>query len=103
MARLNIQSLLDYFNTILGLLSGGIGALFVMGIFFPTIGSKSATIGFIAGMFTVFYLHFYTKVSFLIFGFVSIAVSVSVALIFSVLLKEHPNRKDLTWKSLQNK
>ncbi|WP_315508574.1 sodium:solute symporter [Alloprevotella tannerae] len=103
MARLNIQSLLDYFNTILGLLSGGIGALFVMGIFFPTIGSKSATIGFIAGMFTVFYLHFYTQVSFLIFGFISIAVSVSVALLFAVLLKERPNRENLTWKSLQNK
>ena len=103
MARLNIQSLLDYFNTILGLLSGGIGALFVMGIFFPTIGSKSATIGFIAGMFTVFYLHFYTQVSFLIFGFISIAVSVSVALLFAILLKERPNRENLTWKSLQNK
>lgn len=103
MARLNIQSLLDYFNTILGLLSGGIGALFVMGIFFPTIGSKSATVGFIVGMFTVFYLHFYTQVSFLIFGFVSIAVSVSVALLFAVLIKERPNRENLTWKSLQNK
>ena len=103
MARLNIQSLLDYFNTILGLLSGSIGALFVMGIFFPTIGSKSATIGFIVGMFTVFYLHFYTQVSFLIFGFISIAVSVSVALLFAVLLKERPNRENLTWKSLQNK
>ncbi|MBF0961800.1 MAG: sodium:solute symporter, partial [Alloprevotella tannerae] len=87
MAQLKIQSLLDYFNIILGLLSGCIGGLFVMGIFFPTIGSKSATIGFVSGMLIVFYLHFYTQVSFLIFGFVSIAASVSVALLFSILFK----------------
>ena len=31
MAMVDIQSLLDYFNTILGLLSGGIGGLFMMG------------------------------------------------------------------------
>ena len=103
MAQLKIQSLLDYFNIILGLLSGCIGGLFVMGIFFPTIGSKSATIGFVAGMLIVFYLHFYTQVSFLIFGFVSIAASVSVALLFSILFKERPNRQNLTWESLQNK
>lgn len=103
MAQLKIQSLLDYFNIILGLLSGCIGGLFVMGIFFPTIGSKSATIGFVSGMLIVFYLHFYTQVSFLIFGFVSIAASVSVALLFSILFKERPNRQNLTWKSLQNK
>jgi transporter, SSS family len=103
MAQLKIQSLLDYFNIILGLLSGCIGGLFVMGIFFPTIGSKSATIGFVAGMLIVFYLHFYTQVSFLIFGFVSIAASVSVALLFSILFKERPNHQNLTWESLQNK
>ena len=37
MATVDIQSLLDYFNTILGLLSGAIGGLFLMGIFFPRI------------------------------------------------------------------
>ena len=100
MATVDIQSLLDYFNTILGLLSGAIGGLFMMGIFFPRIGSRAALIGFLCGTATVLYMNFYTQANFLLFGFVSMLVSVLVALILSIFMPQREEQKGLTWKTL---
>ncbi len=100
MATVDIQSLLDYFNTILGLLSGAIGGLFLMGIFFPRIGSTSAIIGFLCGTATVLYMNFFTHANFLLFGFVSMLVSVLVALILSIFMPQTEEQKGLTWKTL---
>ena len=99
MATMNIQSLLDYFNTILGLLSGAVGGLFLMGIFFPRIGARAAIVGFLAGTATVFWMNFYTDANFLLFGFTAIAVSVIVALILSYLWPEKRPLKGYTWKT----
>ena len=100
MATVDIQSLLDYFNTILGLLSGAIGGLFMMGIFFPRIGSKAAIIGFLCGTATVLYMNFFTQANFLLFGFVSMLVSVLVALLLSFVMPQKEEQKGLTWKTL---
>ena len=101
MARFDIQSLLDYFNTLLGLLSGGVGALFLMGIFFPRIGDRAALIGFVAGTLVVFLLNFYTSVNFLLFGAVSIVVSLLVALIVAQFEPKTEPKDGLTWKTLR--
>ena len=103
MATVDIQSLLDYFNTILGLLSGAIGGLFLMGIFFPRIGSKAAIIGFLCGTATVLYMNFYTNANFLLFGFVSMLVSVLVALLLSIFMPQTEEQKGLTWNTLNGK
>lgn len=101
MATVNIQSLLDYFNTILGLLSGSIGGLFMMGIFFPRVSSRAALCGFICGTATVFYMNYCTDANFLLFGFVSMAVSVLVAVLLSFVWKEDRQLKGFTWKTLE--
>ncbi|MCR5130832.1 MAG: sodium/solute symporter [Prevotella sp.] len=103
MATMNIQSLLDYFNTILGLLSGAVGALFIMGIFFPRIGARAAFIGFLAGTATVFWMNFYTPVNFLLFGFTAIVVSTLVALLLSFVWPERRPLTGFTWKTLEKK
>jgi len=100
---MNIQSLLDYFNTILGLLSGAVGALFIMGIFFPRIGAKAAFVGFLAGTATVFWMNFYTPVNFLLFGFTAIVVSTVVALLLSLVWPERRPLKGFTWRTLGEK
>ena len=103
MATMNIQSLLDYFNTILGLLSGAVGALFIMGIFFPRIGARAAFIGFLAGTLTVFWMNFYTSVNFLLFGFTAIVVATLVALLLSFVWPERRPLTGFTWKTLGGK
>ncbi|MBQ2121960.1 MAG: sodium:solute symporter [Bacteroidaceae bacterium] len=99
MATWEILSLLDFFQEILGLLSSGLGGLFLMGIFFPRIGGKSALIGFIAGVVSVLLTKYFTDASFLLYGFIGMAVSVAVGLLCSYIIKEKQNLKGLTWKT----
>lgn len=103
MATWSILSLLDYFNTILGLLSSGLGGLFLMGIFFDRIGARPALIGFLAGTAVVFALNAYTDISFLLFGFIGMVVSVLVAWVVSYLMPDDRKRAGLTWKQLNHK
>lgn len=103
MATWNILSLLDFFQEILGLLSSGLGGLFLMGIFFPRIGGKSASIGFISGVLAVFMTKQFTDASFLLYGAIGLLVSVSTGLLFSLILKEKRPAEGLTWKSLKRK
>ena len=87
MATWNILSLLDYFNTILGLLTSGLGGLFVMGIFLPRINGRSALMGFITGTLAVFWLQYYTDTSLFLFGAAGMAVSVLVGWLLSLVDK----------------
>ena len=101
MAVVDIQSLLDYFNTILGLLTGAIGGLFIMGIFFKRINATTSLIGFIAGTLAVFYMNYFTDANFLLFGFISMFVSVVVALVLSLFWHNKKDINGLTWKTLE--
>ena len=98
MATWEILSLLDFFQEILGLLSSGLGGLFLMGIFFPRIGGKAALTGFLAGVISVFLVRYLTDTSFLLYGFIGMAVSVTVGYMVSFFIKEKRNLEGLTWK-----
>jgi hypothetical protein len=101
MATWNILSLFDYFNYILGLLASGLGGLFMMGIFFPRIDGKSALIGFVVGTVFLLWVSVQTNVSFLLFGFIGMAVSVLVAWLVSLFMPAKvSDQKGLTWKQL---
>jgi SSS family transporter len=84
MATWDITSLLDYFNTILGLLTSGLGGLFVMAVFIPRIKGWSALTGFIAGEVVVLLMYLYTDANFFLFGLAGIVVSVIVAWLASL-------------------
>ena len=101
MATWEILSLLDFFQEILGLLSGGLGGLFLMGIFVPRIGGKAALTGFVCGVTAVFVTKYCTEASFLLYGFISMLVSVLTALLASYVFKESRGGKGLTWKTLE--
>lgn len=88
MATWNIMSLLDYFNTILGLLTSGLGGLFFMGLFLKRINGINALVGFITGEVVVIYLQFFTpddvRPSFMLFGLIGMVVSILVGWILSI-------------------
>ncbi len=96
MATWNIHSLLDYFNKILGLLTGSLCGLFVMGIFFPRINARGALAGFVAGTLTVFAVSFYTAVSFMLYGAIGIVASVLVAWLWSLVDPQRTPQPGLT-------
>lgn len=84
MATWNIISLLDYFNTILGLLSSGLGGLFFMGLFLPRINGRAALTGFVVGEAVVLLLNFTTDTSFMLFGLIGMVVSIFVGWLCSL-------------------
>ncbi len=99
LATWNIASLWDQFNTFLGLLTAGLGALFVMGIFFPRISGRAALTGVLTGIVILVLVKNHTTLSFLLYGFVGLVASVLLALIFSLVF---PNRKEIagySWSS----
>ena len=73
---------------ILGLLTSGLGGLFVMAVFFPRIKGRAALTGFIAGELVVFLMYLYTDVNFFLFGATGIVISVIVAWFTSFLTKK---------------
>ncbi|MBO7067639.1 MAG: sodium/solute symporter [Bacteroidaceae bacterium] len=83
MATWDITSLLDYFNTILGLLTSGLGGLFVMAVFIPRIKGWAALTGFVAGEVVVLLMYLFTDANFFLFGATGIVVSVVVAYLTS--------------------
>ena len=103
MATWEILSLLDFFQEILGLLSSGLGGLFLMGIFFPRIGGKAALTGFVCGVAAVFLTRYLTDTSFLLYGFIGLTVSVLVGLLCSLFMKERRDLTGLCWRELKTK
>jgi len=101
MASLNILSLFDYFNKILGLLVSGLGALFIMGIFFPRINSRSALSGFVIGTGVLLYVQLQTEISFWLYGFIGMVVSVLMALVFSGFSSNKKEITGFTWKTIK--
>lgn len=84
MVTWNIQSLLDYFNTILGLLTSGLGGLFFMAVFMPRVRGYAALVGFIVGEAVVFWMNWCTDANFFLFGATGMVVSVAVAWLLSM-------------------
>lgn len=103
LATWNIASLWDQFNTFLGLLTAGLGALFIMGIFFPRISGTAALLGTFGGITLLVFVKNQTAISFLLFGFIGMSSSIILAYLISLIW---PNRKEIsgfTWKSLVSK
>ena len=79
MATWDIASLLDYFNTILGLLTSGLGGLFFVAVFMPRVRGYAGLIGFIAGEVTVFMVKTFTEANVFTFGLIGMVACVVVA------------------------
>jgi solute:Na+ symporter, SSS family len=99
LATWNIASLWDQFNTFLGLLTSGLGAFFIMGIFFPRISGEAALTGVFVGLIILLIVKNNTSVSFLLYGFIGLIVSVLFAFLIALII---PNKKlvtGYTWKN----
>lgn len=101
LATWNIASLWDQFNTFLGLLTSGLGALFILGIFFPKVGSRAALIGVGTGLIVLLLLKDNSPLSFLLYGFIGMTTGILIAWWVSCLF---PNKKKIapfTWKGVR--
>lgn len=103
MATWNVLSLFDWFNTMLGLLTSGLGALFFMGIFFDRIGGRAALGGFILGTVALLAVTVYSSLSFLLYGFLGMLFITVISYILSfVMPREVRDLDGLTWRKLKH-
>ena len=84
MATWNIQSFLDFFNEILGLLTSGLGGLFFIAVFMKRVKGYAALTGFIVGEAVVFWMSECTDANFLLFGAIGMVTSIVVAWMLSI-------------------
>jgi SSS family transporter len=99
LATWNIASLWDQFNTFVGLLTGGLGALFIMGICFPRISGTAAFLSTVGSLVILLLVKNNTDFSFLLYGFIGLTASVILGLLISLII---PNKKTIsgfTWQS----
>jgi len=72
LATFDIVSLWDQFNFFLGLLTSGLGGLFMMGIFTRRIGTKAAFTGFAGSIAVLIICQSYTHISVVLYGFIGL-------------------------------
>ena len=73
LATFDIASLWDQFNFFLGLLTSGLGGLFMMGIFTKRIGTRSALTGFAASVVVLLLFNSLSNVSVVLYGAIGLA------------------------------
>ena len=73
LATFDIASLWDQFNFFLGLLTSGLGGLFMMGIFTKRIGTRSALTGFAASVVILLLFNSLSNVSVVLYGAIGLA------------------------------
>lgn len=73
LATFDIASLWDQFNFFLGLLTSGLGGLFLMGICAKRIGTRAALTGFAGSVVILLAIHALTPVSPVLYGFLGLA------------------------------
>lgn len=73
LATFDIASLWDQFNFFLGLLTSGLGGLFMMGIFTERIGTRSALTGFAISFIVLILFNNFSNISFVLYGAIGLA------------------------------
>ncbi len=97
----DIKSLWDEFAKVLGLFSGGLGGLFLLGIFTRRANGRGAVIGLLLSGAAPFLVQRYTKASFLLYGLVGMAACVVIGYLASLVVPEKVRPLDgLTLKTL---
>jgi SSS family transporter len=88
MATWGIASLWDQFNMIIGLFAGGLGGIFLLGIFSSKASGKGAIIGLIISGIAQYFIKEYTSVNLLLYAFTGMIISVIIGYLASLVLGE---------------
>lgn len=85
LATYDVASLWDQFNFFLGLLTSGLGGLFMMGIFTKRIGPKAAVTGFLLSAVVLLIIHRFTPAAAILYGFFGLVSSFVIGYLSSFI------------------
>lgn len=104
MASAGIASLWDQFNLIIGLFAGGLGGVFVLGIFFKKSNSMGAIAGLLVSGAIQFYVSQFTNIHFLLYAFTGMVSCILCGYLVSLLFANKENTgKKYTFSNLVSK
>lgn len=104
MAVYNIASLWDLFMTILGLVSGGLAGIFLLGILTRRANGPGVFVGAVISAVLVFAVQTYTRMHFFLFGAVGVVSAMTVGYIASLVIPARPQNLDgLTIYTINNR
>ncbi|GJM34290.1 MAG: sodium:solute symporter [Saprospiraceae bacterium] len=103
MASWGISSLWDQFNMIIGLFTGGLGGIFLLGIFSKKANGTGAIAGLIASGFLQYFIKEYTDIHLLMYAFTGMSSSIIIGYIVSLLFGGNSVQKEqYTYQVLKN-
>ncbi|MET2986514.1 sodium:solute symporter family transporter [Aureibaculum conchae] len=88
MASSDIKSLWDQFYKFLGLFTGGLGGMFLLGMLTKKANAKGTMIGLVLSAITIFYISNYTDINFLMYAFFGLTSCFVFGYVFSLMFKE---------------
>ena len=93
MATQGISSLWDQFNMIVGLFAGGLGGVFILGIFFRRTNGTGAVVGLILSGIVQYGVKEYTDLHLLMYAFTGMASCIFIGYITSLWYRREPPSK----------
>ncbi|OAD42210.1 sodium:solute symporter family transporter [Polaribacter atrinae] len=90
MAGSNIKSLWDQFYRFLGLFTGGLGGMFLLGMLTKKANAKGTLLGLLVSAIFIWYISVFTEINFLMYSFLGVASCFCFGYIFSLIL---PNKQ----------
>ncbi|MFD0799189.1 sodium/solute symporter [Maribacter chungangensis] len=88
MANSNIKSLWDEFYKFLGLFTGGLGGMFLLGMLTKKANGKGTLLGLVISAVLIWYISVFTDISFLMYAFFGVTSCFVFGYIFSLIFKE---------------
>ncbi|MCM4166546.1 N-acetylneuraminate epimerase [Arenibacter antarcticus] len=88
MANANIKSLWDQFYRFLGLFTGGLGGMFLLGMLTKRANSTGTLMGLVVSGILLWYISVYTSVNFLMYSFIGVASCFGFGYVFSLFFTD---------------
>ncbi|MEZ4771974.1 MAG: sodium/solute symporter [Bacteroidia bacterium] len=92
MASSTIKSLWDQFYRYLGLFTGGLGGMFLLGMLTKKANATGTLMGLVASALLIWYISVYTEINFLMYAFFGVVSCFGFGYVFSLIFKDKEER-----------
>ncbi|ETN96276.1 hypothetical protein P278_07870 [Zhouia amylolytica AD3] len=94
MANSGIKSLWDQFYTFLGLFTGGLGGMFLLGMLTKKANATGTLIGLALSAILIWYISVYTEINFLMYSLLGVVSCFVLGYIFSLIFKDNTTKNE---------
>lgn len=93
MANSNIKSLWDQFLLFIGLITAGLGGMFLLGMVTKKANSKGTLLGVAVSTLSLIFISLYTTIHILLYSFIGLVICFCIGYVFSLIFDGEPAKK----------